>query len=225
MMQFFKYIQHISIGLFVSFGAYAGTMGASEDSSMIQNGFYIAGNVGLGNLFNHESHSFNSETHQLGASGILGGGFIGYDYWLTQRASIGLEFFADATALNTSVSHPPNTYAMNQSYDLGVRILPELMLSDALNAHVFLGYVNGNFIISDNGVYGTVSDNFNVNGFQTGAGLTTALTQNLLVRLDGLYNIYATETTPGHALVPGIQQKYSNAFNVLIAELSVLYKF
>lgn len=202
----------------------AGTLGEESFTAIDSNGFYIAGNIGVQNLFDNESHTLYPEHHQLGALGVVGGGFLGYSYSLGQQTGVSLEFFADATGVNTSISHNPTTYQMNQRYDLGLRLLPEYHLNEHTTAHVMLGYVNGHFNISDNGVYGTVSNAFNASGFQTGLGLTVAHTEHLMTRIDMLYNLYASNSSTGLWLVPPARQTYNNQFNGLIAQLAFVYK-
>jgi hypothetical protein len=204
----------------------AGTIGGYDDVMPSNtNGLYIAGNLGLQNLFDNESHTLYPEQHQLSALGIIGGGFIGYDYSLGRNTAVAFEFFSDATGTNTSISHPPSTYSMNQRYDIGLRLLPEYSMSDSTVAHVFLGYVNGNFSIVDNGVYGTISTIFNSSGLQTGIGFTTAVTEHIMTRVDMIYNLYLSDSNKGVFLVPPARQTYNNQFNALIGQFALLYKW
>lgn len=200
----------------------AGNMG--EYASALRNYFYIAGDIGVASMYNKESHSIDPETHQLGAAGIIGGGYAGYEFNL-DRYGLGLEFFADATGLNAAITHDPCTYQRNQSYLLGFRILPKFAFTGITSGHVLLGYTNGQFNISDNGVYGYINTHYNKSGFQTGLGITTDLYTNLSVRLDAIYNLYGSETSIGSGLTAGSVQLYTNTFNTLAGELSVIYKF
>lgn len=202
----------------------AGTMG-NEDARIIQNGFYVAGEIGVANLGDKESHSLPSETHQLGAFGVIGGGYLGYEYAINDHCGLGLEFFADATGLNAAITHDPSTYQLNQSYDIGVRFVPEYAFTPATAGHIILGYTNGKFNISDNGVYGYIDTSYNTSGFQTGLGYTTRLHNNISLRLDLIYDIYASETSSGTGLIAGTTQLYTNTFSTLAGELSLIYKF
>ena len=210
--------------LLTSSYSFAGAMGDAS-FNMIRNGFYIAGEIGTAGLVDKESHSLPSETHQLGAIGIIGGGYIGYEYGINNNYGLALEFFADATGLNAAITHEPSTYHRNQSYDLGVRFLPEYAFTPTTIGHVILGYTNGKFNIYDNGVYGYIDTNYNKSGFQTGLGFTTALKEKLLIRLDAIFDIYASQTNPGLGLTAGTTQLYTNTFSTLAGELSLLYKF
>lgn len=203
--------------------SFAGTMGEAV-VPMIQNGFYVAGDVGVAGLVAKESHSVLPETHQLGAAGIIGGGYVGYEYGFN-NCGLALEFFGDATGLNAAISHNPYTYQRNQRYDLGVRLLPEYAFTPFSTGHLIFGYTNGRFNIADNGVYGYVNTGYNKSGFQTGLGFTTAVKDNLSARLDAIYDIYASQTTTGAGLTAGTNQLYSNKFSMLAGELSLIYKF
>ncbi len=226
-MTFTKPLQHAIFGLLIITSPHlqAGTVGDYDAMPTNTNGLYLAGNVGIENLFDSESHTLYPEHHQLGALGVIGGGFIGYDYSLGRQTTIALELFADATGVNTSISHSPKTYAMNQRYDIGVRILPEYSINDSTVVHIMLGYINGNFSISDNGVYGTVSNSFNSSGFQTGLGFTTSFTEHFMTRLDMIYNLYAGNSTTGLWVTPPARQTYKNQFNSLVGQLALIYKF
>jgi hypothetical protein len=213
----------LSLCLMHSSLSIAGEMG-NVDTNWIQNGFYVAGEVGVAGLVDKESHSSSPETHQLGALGIIGGGYAGYEYGF-KRYGLALEFFADATGLNTAITHEPYTYHHHQSYDLGVRVLPEYAFTPTLTGHIVLGYTNGKFNISDNGVYGYINTGYNKSGFQTGLGFTSVLQNNISLRLDAIYDIYASQSSMGLCLTPGTIQLYKNTFSTLSGELSLIYKF
>ncbi|MDP3704346.1 MAG: hypothetical protein Q8R24_00365 [Legionellaceae bacterium] len=214
----------ISAFLLTSSMSFAGTMG-NDDVRMIQNTFYMAGDIGAAGLVDKESHSLLPETHQIGALGIIGGGYLGYEYGINDYFNLSLEFFADATGLNAAITHEPFTYHRNQSYDIGVRVLPGYAFTPATTGHIILGYTNGKFNISDNGVYGYVDTGYNISGFQTGLGFTALLRDKLSLRLDAIYDIYGSETRSGAGLTAGTTQFYTNTFSTLAGELSLVYKF
>jgi outer membrane immunogenic protein len=204
----------------------AGSMGEIESSLITQPGFYIAGDIGASNLINNESHTVNAETHQLGAVGLVGGGFIGYDFRVLENVMLGLEAFADANALNMDIQHFNNSYKMNSTYNLGVRVLPSYVFTPFTLGHVILGYTNDHFNIRDNGVYGYINSSFNQSGFQGGLGFTTTARKNVFVRLDGIYSIYASKSSTGLGLTTATPyQYYNNQFSTLMGELSLIYKF
>ena len=203
--------------------ALAGSMG-NNGISMIQNGFYVAGDMGAAGLGIKESHFIEPESHQLGTVGLIGGGYAGYEYGFNNYG-VALEFFADGTGLNAAVTHSPYTYHHHQSYDLGVRVLPEYAFTPMTTGHVILGYTNGRFNISDNGVYGYINTSYNKSGFQTGLGFTTALRNNVSFRLDAIYDIYGSQTNAGAGLTSGTTQLYTNTFSTLAGEASLIYKF
>lgn len=209
--------------LLISSGAFSGTMGESTDT--IRNGFYVAGEIGTAGFVDKESHYSSPETHQLGAIGIIGGGYVGYEYGLSNTLGLALEFFADATGLNAAITHEPFTYHHSQSYDLGVRVLPKYAFTPMTSGHVILGYTNGKFNISDNGVYGLIKTGYNKSGFQTGLGFTTVVNDSFSMRVDAIYDIYGSQKNTGLGLTAGTLQVYKNTFSTLAGELSLIYKF
>ena len=201
----------------------AGTMGELAIATPCS-GLYIAGDLGAAGLASKESHNFIPETHQLGAAGILGGGYVGYEYWVNNYG-LALEVFADATGLNSAITHQPYTYQNQQTYDIGVRALPKHAFTPLTTGHIILGYINGRFNIADNGVYGYVNNAFNLSGFQTGVGFTTVVKGNLSLRVDGIYDIYSGQTSYGQGLESNTTQGYTNTFSTVAGELSLIYKF
>lgn len=202
--------------------AHAGTMGDVEESVLTQNGFYLAGSLGIINLQARESHSYQPEAHQLSATGILGGGYGGYDFGIHQNFRLALEGFIDAVGVTTGLTKPSGSVNMSQSYQAGGRILPEYVFSQNLVGHWILGYANGRFNSQDNGAYAIYNTHFNLNGFQTGLGFTSMIKNNFLIRLDAFYNIYS-----GQSFIPDSvpQNEIKNGFGNLIGEMSMIYKF
>lgn len=214
----------ISILLLSASVAFSGTMG-SGPVDWIHNGFYIAGDIGPAGFADKEYHSSSPESHQLGSVGIIGGGYVGYNYGINSVWGLALELFADATGFNAAITHQPNTYHHSQDYDLGVRVLPEYAFTPATTGHLILGYTNGRFHISDNGVYGYIDTGYNKSGFQGGLGFTTAMTDHVFVRLDAIYDIYASQTNTGLGLSAGTWQFYTNTYSTLAGEFSLIYQF
>jgi opacity protein-like surface antigen len=195
-----------------------------SNTAFAANGFYIGASAGAADFMNKESHSVAPESHQLGSIGAVGGLFGGYDVDLNNWARLGIEGFVEATSLSTSISHAANTYQMNEDYNFGIRLLPEYVFSQATVGHIILGYVNGRFRIQDNGVYGIINTTYHQSGMQTGLGISTALQNNFFIRLDALYDAYASTTNTGTGLTTPTQS-YTNRFSQLAGELGILYKF
>lgn len=195
-----------------------------ETSVITKNGFYIAGDIGAADLMTKESHSVAPESHQLGSIGAVGGAFVGYDYGFNNRVRFAVEGFIEAANQSASISHGSNTYTMQQDYNLGVRVLPEYVFTPFTVGHIILGYVNGRFHINDNGVYGIINTAYHQSGFQAGAGFTTAVWNNILFRLDALYDAYPSNTSTGVGLTTATQG-YTNRFSQFGGEFAVVYKF
>lgn len=234
-MKFKKYTRHITYILcfcvFTLSGlsnlAYAGEMG-STDMYSPYDGVYVGADIGLSNLLDKVSHVNASQTLQLGSLGIVGGGFIGYDYSISDRVKLGAEFFGQANGLNTSVQYfnPSSTYQLSSRYSLGVRVLPGYEFLPGAVGHVILGYSNTQFKIQDNGAYGFLTETMHKSGFQSGLGFLVAVTPSFLVRFDGTYTNFTSQSNKGlTATYPQQYQYYTNDFSLFSGELSVIYKF
>ncbi len=198
----------------------------ADNALAMQNGFYVGVDAGAANLMNKESHSGNPESHQLGAFGPVAGVYAGYDYGMTCQYRIAVEAFLDETWSQMQIEHAGNSYKMNQLYHFGARLLPEYVFTSTTFGHIILGYTNGRFNVKDNGVYGFINSSYNTNGFQTGIGFDTVLINNFFIRLDGLYDMYSSNTQYGTGLNgTGSAQAYTNRFSQLAGELSIYYKF
>lgn len=209
-----------------SYTVFAGTMGADQMSNPYD-GLYLGANVGVANLLDDASWLINPEDHDLGTIGIIGGGFIGYDYSITDQVKIGLELFANANGLNTSIRHyiTETAYTVHSRYNGGLRLLPGYQCSPDTVLHLILGYSNAQFEIKDN-LYGYLDKTYNKSGFQSGLGLTSSLIGGLSIRLDALYTTYAGQSSTGLSLVNGsLYQYYTNDFSTLEGDLSLVYKF
>jgi hypothetical protein len=201
-------------------------LGVTQHVMAVQNGFYLGVDAGVTNLMDKESHSVFPESHQLGDIGASGGGFLGYDFCLSNKTRMAVEIFVDAVGSQTSIKHAGNTYKMNQQYNAGIRLLPAYLFTSSTMGHVILGYANSRFQIKDNGVYGLINTNYNQGGFQTGLGLATEVQNNFFVRVDALYTMYSSSTHQGAGLVdaPAVQS-YTNRFSTLAGEVGLYYEF
>ena len=205
---------------------FAGSMGP-DDISMPYDGFYLGGTVGASNLLDNASWLINPEDHDLGSIGVIGGGFIGYDYSLNDRVKIGTEGFANATGLNTSIQHyfTETAYSVNSRYNAGLRILPGYQLTPDTVWHLILGYSNAQFEIKDT-AYGYLDKTYHKSGFQSGLGLASSILGGLSLRLDAMYTTYAGQSSTGISNVSGSAfQYYTNDFSTLEGDLSLVYKF
>lgn len=212
-----------------SASVFAGVMGGVDGTySPPYDGFYVGADVGLSNLLDKESHVNFSETQRLGGLGIIGGGFVGYDYSITDRVKLGLEGFGTANGLNTSTQHfnTDTSYNVSSQYSAGFRVLPGYELIPGAIGHIILGYSTTQFRIKDNGNYGFINYSTNKNGFQSGLGFLISLTQSVLIRFDGSYTTFASESKRGTSKVtPMAYQYYTNDFSTFAGDLSLVYKF
>ncbi len=206
----------------------AGVMGAS-DLPASYDGLYAGATLGMSNLVDKEQHIINPESHQLGSLGILGGGFVGYDYHVNDLFNIALEGFGNATGLNIAINHDAQgtSYSANSHYQAGARLLPGYQCSPGIQAHIILGYTNAHFQVKDSGNYGYINSSFYKNGLQGGLGWTTQIIQGFEVRVDMIYTNFGSQSSTGTGLPTSgsPQQVYTNDFNTLEGDLSLVYKF
>lgn len=222
-MNTFKQSLCLFTSIFVVSYAFAGDMGPKINESILtQNGAYLSGSLGIINMQLKDSRSYLPETHQLSSTGILGGGYGGYDFGLTQHFRVAIEGFMDAVGVSNSIIDSNGSVKNSQRYQAGGRILPQYVFSPDVTGHWILGYVNGRFLSEGTGDYGNYSQDYNLNGFQTGLGFTTIVKKNIFVRLDAYYNLYSgtsflSDNTPSSLITKGPGN--------LIGELSLIYKF
>ncbi|NBX84872.1 MAG: hypothetical protein EBQ95_04590 [Gammaproteobacteria bacterium] len=225
-----KSIKCICLSAFVTLSSYAYAYDFKN--------FYIGGDIGIANLVDKESTGYpNIAYHHLGATGLVGGGLVGYDFSILERFNLGLEWFMNATALNDSAYQfypKPNgvspTYNAHMQYNLGFRGLPGYAFNSTTIGYIVLGYAYGKFNIQDNGDYGFVSSNITESGFQSGAGIKTQIWNNFYIRTDILYTTYTPSNVNGIATNnqgnPGtLSINYSNSFSTLEADVTFMYKF
>jgi hypothetical protein len=224
-MKFLKKILSIVSAMMHLPLANAGSMGSMYDLDNHPHAFYLAGSLGVVNLQDKLSITYNPESHQLSSSGILGGAYLGYDYAYTSQYHFAIEGFFDGLGVNSGLGHPDTSLKINQRYFVGVRLLPQYLFSSGMMAHWIFGYANGHFNLYDNGVYGYTNLGFNRNAFQTGFGFSTPINTNFHLRLDTYYNIYVGESNSALSTNPPNIQTYTNSFSNLIGEFSLVYRF
>ncbi|OGV27185.1 MAG: hypothetical protein A3F18_07155 [Legionellales bacterium RIFCSPHIGHO2_12_FULL_37_14] len=207
--------------------AIAGSMGTGLSPVNSLSGLYIGADIGLANLMNHSSHTSNPMSYQLGATGLIGGGMVGYNYPILSELSLAVEGFIDGTGLRSTINSSVYNYKTSQRYNAGVRLLPKYSFTNSTSFHWSFGYASGYFQIQDTGVFGLVNTTYNSNAFQTGPGLSTMVIDNLFLRFDALYNTYAQEKSFGLALPSSGDpfQFYNNQFSQFAGEFSLVYQF
>ena len=206
--------------------SFAGGMGAHMTP---YEGIYLGADIGISNIINSTSTTNPLAAHHMSATGIIGGGLVGYDLSLTQHIKLGVEGFGNATDLNMSslqLYYPAVGYRVSSKYNAGARILPGYQLNGGSVVHVLLGYTNTRLNVYDNGNYGFINQKSNINGFQGGLGTKVPLTKHLSLRADALYNIYGHASNTGVSNVaPYGPQVYRNNVSALEGDLTLLYKF
>ncbi len=204
---------------------YAGSMG--QEMPYTYDYGYLGGNIGILGLADKESSLMPSpSSHRLSATGILGGGFVGYAKTLTDRIFIDIEGFANGVSANATAIQNYGTrpeYQVDLAYNLGVRLLPGYLITPHLQGYLNIGYSAAQFQIQDNGNYGYVNDTFFENGLQAGLGVKTELSAPLSLRFDLIYSYYGLQTTYGRTTSG--YQVYQNNLSTLEADLALVYAF
>ncbi|PJD93055.1 MAG: hypothetical protein CK424_03380 [Legionella sp.] len=221
-----KKISAITV-LLIANASFAGVMGEAEFDTYT--GYYVGLDVGVSNLINSESTENPLQSHQLSATGIIGGGLVGYDFSLYNRFKIGFEGFMNANGLHIatrSFTPPSNSFTTSSQYNAGLRVLPGFEFSQDTVGHILLGYSNAKFTIQDSGNYGYIDQELNKNGFQCGLGMKTTITKQISIRIDALYTTYGHISSIGGSNTPGFTyQTYHNNFSTVEGDLTLIYKF
>jgi hypothetical protein len=205
---------------------YAGSMGYVNDYPL-DNHIYLGGNLGIAGLLDKDSQVYTPAAHHQSAVGVLGGGFLGFEYAWNEQFRLSIECFGNATGLSATATQNYVTraqYTAAMSYNVGARLLPGMMLTQNTQGYVTLGYASGHFSADDNGNYGYVNDSFSLNGIQSGIGMKTIIYQALSLRLDALYTYYGSHHSYGYTAV-GRPQVYENTLATLETNLALVYTF
>jgi len=179
-------------------------------------GFYIGAGGGLTFLRTQVTPSIINTRFDLGGYGFTGGGIVGYDIGISDEMDFALEFFANGTTTRNRIRNRTtgDQLTFSERYNWGFRILPGFQMFKDVQTHLILGYVRGNIRLNATGEFGTVSRDFNANGYQVGGGLTLPLSCNVALRMDGIFTGYGSRhreglITPigGAPIVVGFQTK------------------
>lgn len=164
------------------------------------------------------------EESDIGGAGVGGELFGGYGVTFQNRYYLGLELFGDISSLDARdhrsfenqdgdiTRDEGNKIEMNYSW--GVAARGGVKLNDNTLAYVRLGYVRTRFKFSGeladeirviNNEVGTGTLKRSLNGFQAGAGLETAITNNISLGMEYRANIYGNESKTSPITFNGAQ--------------------
>jgi opacity protein-like surface antigen len=207
----------------------AGTV-AILPSYKAYDGLYLGADISAASLIDNEkTDNPIQDLHDQSALGVIGGGIVGYDFTINNRLKLGIEAFVNDVDINFSDNQnysPVSSYTVNMDYNVGIRFFPGYEFISGTIGHLILGYSHAKFRINDNGNYGIVDAQFKKSGIQYGLGMTTSVTQNVLIRLDVLYTDYFSETSNGiTTTVPTTIQAYHNDLATFEGNLVLIYKF
>lgn len=214
-------------------------IGLVASSCVLANGFYTGIGAGASSFNNTIATSDNQESYDFGSIGVIGSLFAGYNFSLAHKLNLGLEAFGNTMSASVTADHVNNNVTINDNtlgiatnselkissrYAYGLRILPGYEITSDTICHIILGYVRGNFKLTDNGRYGIASSVFNSNGLQTGIGLSTHITKNIILGVDAIYTTYTSQMVSG-TTTTGAPLTYKNKPYTLDGLISLQYKF
>lgn len=194
-------------------------------SSIFACGLYVGGDIGFAILQTRETTSVPSEQHKLGGIGFIGGGLVGYNF-VFSNYDLGIEGFINGNTTKNLVYHnaTASRFAVSSRYNWGFRALPGYFFNDYMEGHLILGWSRGHFSISDNGVWGFISGNFDVDGFQFGGGTTFPLFCNFTIRFDSTFVYYPQRKLTGIATTL-VSDLYSLRVHAFDTTATLIYNF
>jgi outer membrane immunogenic protein len=202
-------------------------------------GFYIGADIG-GSFGSTSLHSdwtgWNS--HSLDTSGVMGGGYVGYNYQLNQNFVLGVEgdfqgtsesanYGWTITPVNTIAVLPSTAYTLHTSLDWLASINGRLGVSYDRALFYAIGgaaWAQGSTSLSaitSTGVFvNSASHNSSLSGFDVGAGVEYAFTPNWLGRVEYRYYDFGNyNLTAWGSLTPIREQTSVNTVRVGLAYL------
>ncbi len=207
-------------------------------------GFYIGADIGgafsstsvsaTGRLA-YEFTSLGEIPGSLGSSGVMGGGYVGYNYQVNQNFVVGLEGDFQGTSISKTFNGYNPTCAGGGCYTTAKASLDWLA---AINGRLGVAYdralfyaiggaawagANGSFNFADGPEWIGYSNSTSLSGFDVGAGVEYAFTPNWLGRIEYRYYDFGSANL-GSALyydrLPGLRVNTSvNTIRVGLAYL------
>jgi len=190
-------------------------------------GFYLGAGLGGSGLFDDitttdVSNAANNGQMDSGKFGFLGDVYAGYEMNLSDQFVLGGEAFLQGSSSNIRVTDVTGSATLKRRYGYGVRILPGYQFTPDTRGFLVLGYLHDNFKLTDDGLLDpNVNQNFGANAVQMGVGTMTALSNNLGLRADILYNDYQKKTVT----VSATGDTYKNSLGSFDGVVSLLYRF
>ncbi|MCX7363771.1 MAG: outer membrane beta-barrel protein [Alphaproteobacteria bacterium] len=219
----------VRLGLAYKFGGF-GESTAEEalapEAPVDWTGIYLGGSAGLSSSVDRLSANFgnaNATVHG-GGQALLGSGFAGADYQVTERAVIGAlgdVAWAGSQSVNTVTTSAGNATITSRplmSFSLmgraGYLVTPATLLYGAFG---YTGeYVTTTATATSGGSTTTVSRDDYVNGWTAGPGIETVVSGQWTTRLEYRYSQYEEKAIPGglavqpssHAVRAGLAYKF-----------------
>lgn len=190
-------------------------------------GFYVGADLGgafSSTSLNNTWNGWNSKSQNN--SGILGGGYVGYNYQVNQNFVVGLEGDFQGTGASKSSTFVSNNYAWTEKTGLDwlASINGRVGVSyDRALFYAIGGAAWGQGTASLTSTYlggGTVSKNSSLSGYDVGGGVEYAFTPNWVGRVEYRYYDFGNyNMTYLASLTPFRLQTSVNTFRVGLAYL------
>uniref|UniRef100_UPI003F95E713 outer membrane protein n=1 Tax=Rhodoblastus sp. TaxID=1962975 RepID=UPI003F95E713 len=178
-------------------------------------------------------------SRSVDTSGVMGGGYVGYNYQLNQNFVIGIEGDFQGTSESASYGWnvpsliavavlPSTNYTAKSSLDWLAAINGRLGVSYdralfyAIGGAAWAGTSASLTAVNSNGVFlGSVSDNTTLSGFDVGAGVDYAFTPNWVGRVE--YRYYDFGNTTWYPTVNSAGLRDRTDVNTIRVGLSYLF--
>lgn len=213
------------LGLLHAINSFAGTMSNEGEPGLnylkdIYFGANVSGDYSKYNVKITDIRFSTGLVNRFGQSyltdmAVAGGIFAGFAISFPSSVSLGVEGFLDFSsneaqskifddnAANLGGRFNFASFNIRHKRHAGIAVLPGVKINDKTLVYARAGYVDGIFNVNGEGrallatgVVTSFNNNHDLNGFQTGLGINTALSRNFSLRGEWVVNIYQSFTDP-----------------------------
>lgn len=190
-------------------------------------GFYVGADIGGSFGSTKLNNSFSGwNSHSVDTSGVLGGGYVGYNYQLNQNFVLGVEgdFQGTSNSQSSTFYNGSSAWTQKSSLDWLASINGRLGVSYDRALFYAIGgaaWGQGTASLYSTALFSTASKNSNLSGYDVGGGVEYAFTPNWVGRVEYRYYDFGNYnyTNTAAALTPFRLQTSVNTFRVGLAYL------
>jgi opacity protein-like surface antigen len=220
----------VNAGLSYRFGAKGGSAHAAEPAPAMQFSGFYAGGFGAFSFAQSTLEVIDNPVATTGpfASDALGfGGFVGYDFLINDMFVVGAE--AEAAYVNAKFEDP----SMNSFATGATTLFGTLKATYAVSARVGVVATPSTLVYAKGGFAGMVMDanedffalenggTKTLSAYQVGAGIESALSEKLTLRIEGVYTKATDEMILGNSQTEQVSIKPS----LLTGRIGLAYRF